>query len=137
MVPTGKETNVLISVAVGAVVDFLLNILRIPEYGAAGAALATTIAELAVLLAQGFMLRDMLKDVCRNVQWLKIGMAVLGAGVTVKFIKMGVAGLNTFMALVVSSIVFFGIYGVILLLNKEPQVREIIEPYWNKVVKRK
>lgn len=136
MVPTGREKNVLVSVAVGAAVDFLLNIFWIPRYGAAGAALATTLAELAVLIVQGVMLHSMLNTVCRNVHWIKIGIAVLGSGATIRFIKIAVSGLTIFMSLVISSVVFFGIYFIILLIDKEPQVQEIIGPYWKKIVKR-
>ena len=47
-----KEKYVLYSVIVGAVLDFFLNLLLIPRFGATGASLATTIAEFSVLVVQ-------------------------------------------------------------------------------------
>lgn len=50
--PKDKINIVLWSVSCGAVVNILLNILLIPSYNAVGAAIATLIAELSVLLFQ-------------------------------------------------------------------------------------
>lgn len=52
LIPLNKEYMVVISVVLGALVDFLLNILWIPTYSCCGAACATTIAEVVVLLIQ-------------------------------------------------------------------------------------
>lgn len=53
-----KEKYVLYSVITGAVVDFILNSLWIPAYGAAGAAFATVVAEFAVLVVQLVFTRE-------------------------------------------------------------------------------
>lgn len=50
--PLGKEKIVINSTIVGAVINFLLNIILIPLYSAIGAAIATLIAECCVLLYQ-------------------------------------------------------------------------------------
>ncbi len=52
LVPLGKERAVLISVAAGAAADLVLNLVLIPAYGAAGAAMGTLIAEMAVAAVQ-------------------------------------------------------------------------------------
>jgi O-antigen/teichoic acid export membrane protein len=52
LVPLGRERTVLASEIAGAVCDFVLNLLLIPRYGAAGAAVATVIAEAVVALVQ-------------------------------------------------------------------------------------
>ena len=50
--PLGKEKVVIYSTLVGAIVNFILNIVLIPFCSAIGAALATLLAEFAVLLYQ-------------------------------------------------------------------------------------
>ena len=54
LVPLGRERVVMTSVICGALVDFGLNWLFIPKWGAAGAAAATLVAEFVVLVVQWF-----------------------------------------------------------------------------------
>ena len=60
LVPKGREICVFYSELAGAGVDLCLNLLLIPEYGAAGAAAGTLGAEAVVLLVQAYFLRDYL-----------------------------------------------------------------------------
>ncbi len=134
MVPMGREKNVLISVVAGAVIDFILNLFWIPRYGAAGAALATTITEFSVLIIQIIMLRGILKSVYKNVHFLQIGLALLIAGGFVGLIREKLSG-SPFLILLISAILFFGIYFLVLLLDREPDVREFLIPYLKKLRK--
>lgn len=52
LVPFHKEKIVLYSEVFGAAVDFAMNLMLIPKYGSAGAAVGTVIAELSVLSFQ-------------------------------------------------------------------------------------
>lgn len=52
LVPLGKEKLVLYSVIGGAVADFIINLVLIPQMGAAGAATGTLVAEFVVLVFQ-------------------------------------------------------------------------------------
>lgn len=52
LVPFHKEKIVLYSEVFGAAVDFVMNLMLIPEYGSIGAAVGTVIAELSVLSFQ-------------------------------------------------------------------------------------
>lgn len=52
LVPFHKEKIVLYSEVFGAAVDFVMNLMLIPKYGSAGAAVGTGIAELSVLSLQ-------------------------------------------------------------------------------------
>ena len=63
LTPLNKDKFVLISVMVGAVVDFVLNFFWIPAYGATGAALSTLVCEFAVLAVQVFFAIKLLKQV--------------------------------------------------------------------------
>ena len=135
LTPQNLEQQVLNSIVCGAVVDFLLNLVLIPKMASSGAALATTVAELVVLIVQCIYLRKMLKDIIRNVSGMKIGLAmILGtiAGIAVKML-LNLTGtgwsleIQAFLMLAVSACVFFGVYGVALLVTKEEFVWELLE----------
>lgn len=128
LVPIGKENKVLISVIVGAVVDLILNVIFIPKYAAAGAALGTLAAEVAVLIVQVIYLRDMLKELQGQIQYGKIFIAVIVATVSMLMLKRNVVMESVFLVLVVSVVVSFGAYAITLLLTKEKLVMEILEP---------
>ena len=121
-----KEKYVFYSVAMGALVDFLLNLVFIPEAGAAGAALATMIAEFVVLMVQIFYTKQLVWKIKSKLR-VHIYLTVAAiAGVVSFFIKqMGID--STFLVLVISAVVFFGIYGVGLLFAKEKIVWEVID----------
>ena len=133
IVPRGEENNVLISVIVGAVVDFVLNLVMIPQYGAAGAALATTVAEFSVLVVQICILRKLLNNIKEEVHWIKICIPVVIATICSLMFKSVVQVKNNFILLVCSATIYFGIYGILLWIVKEPEVREISTPYINKI----
>jgi len=135
LTPQNLEQQVLNSIVCGAVVDFLLNLVLIPKMASSGAALATTVAELVVLIVQCIYLKKMLKDIIRNVSGMKIGLAmILGtiAGIAVKML-LNLTGtgwsleIQAFLMLAVSACVFFGVYGVALLVTKEEFVWELLE----------
>lgn len=60
LIALGRESIVLCSVAVGAAVDFVLNLMLIPSFGASGAALSTMVTEFVVVLIQAVALRSVL-----------------------------------------------------------------------------
>ena len=129
-----KEKYVLYSVIIGAVVDFLLNLVFIPGYGAAGAALATTIAEFLVLFVQFLYTKNLLHEVKREFRWYYylIICAIAGVGAyLVKYLQ-----LRNFLTLVVSAVVFFGVYGFGLLLVKEPIVIDTLNGIGERIKKR-
>lgn len=119
-----KEIYVLYSVIVGAVFDFLLNLVFIPRYGAAGASLATTIAEFLVLFVQIYYTRGILKEVIKNIRVFNYGFICLIAGLGAFFIKL--MEVNELLKLLVSSFVYFGIFGIGLLITKEPVLTDIL-----------
>lgn len=52
LLPTKKQKEYTYSVIIGAIVNFLINLILIPRYGAIGAAIGTIIAEATVTAAQ-------------------------------------------------------------------------------------
>ena len=131
-----KEKYVLYSVIVGAAIDFILNLSFIPQYGAAGAALATMIAEFLVLLVQLFVTKNLLRELRGGfrIQYYMI-LSIL-CGVISYMVKL--AGLKTvFGELLVSATLFFGIYGIGLFITNDPIILEVLKTGMNKMKARK
>lgn len=124
LVPMGKEAWVLGSIIAGAVADVAGNILLIPAYGAAGAAAANMIAEGVVLLVQLVMLRKEVMPSLAKIQYWKLVLA-LAAGCGASF-WVASLGLGSFFSLVLAAVLFFGAYGVVLLIMKEQLVCEVL-----------
>lgn len=124
LVPLGKEMLVFWSEVAGAIIDLILNAILIPSYGAAGAAVGTLVAEIAVLTLQIIFVRDKMRNLLKNVSWVKMLMANLLA-ILVSFWVM-VMGWGTFITLLLSALMYFVMYGASLLLLKESLIREIL-----------
>lgn len=121
-----KEKYVLYSVTVGAIIDFLLNLVFIPGAGAAGAAFATMIAEFVVLIVQIFYTKQLLWRIKNKLRvHIYLSIAVV-SGIISFFIRQMEIN-SIFLILVVSAIVFFGIYVIGLLFAKEKIVWEVID----------
>lgn len=120
LVPLGRERVVMTSVICGALVDFGLNWIFIPKWGAAGAAAATLVTEFVVLAIQLFFLRTLAWKVARGVRYRPILVSLLAATavgfLTYRFLHIS----SYFWTLAVSAVFFFGTYFVLLLLQKEP-----------------
>ena len=132
LVPQNREKCVLISVIVGALTDILLNIIFIPKMGAAGAALGTLIAEFTVLVTQIAFLKDFLIEVIKNnrLRFVIISSIMSSIGI-ILFKRIYID--SVFMSLVLSATTFFGLYGMILLIQKEPLVYGLIMEGLNKL----
>ncbi|MBR3309566.1 MAG: flippase [Lachnospiraceae bacterium] len=118
LVPLGKEKIVLYSEIAGAVTDLILNWLLIPHLGAAGAAIGTLVAEFVVFLFQLIVLRKELGDTFKSIKYYKIILAMMAgtaACIWVQFLNLG-----NFISLLISAVLFFGVYyGVMMLLREE------------------
>lgn len=130
LVPLGREKVVLYSEIAGAVVDLILNYMLIPKMGAAGAAIGTLAAEAAVWIVQLYALKTEVVQAYRRIPYTKIiGALSVGTVITywVKRIDFG-----NFITLLISSMLFFGGYGLILIMTKEPLVVEILKSVFKK-----
>lgn len=126
LTPQNQEKQVLYSILWGAAIDFLLNLVMIPEYSASGAAFATVVAELAVLIVQCIYLHAILKRMIEQVSFWKILLAIIAscaAGGGVKYML----ELPVFLSLFIGACLFFGVYGLCLLILKEKFTREMLE----------
>lgn len=132
LVPMGKEKIVLYSVVSGAVVNLIANIILIPKMGASGAAVGTLIAEIVVWIVQFVFLKEMVRNVYMKVNYVSILIAlILG---TAGSIWCKSLGMSYFMTLLVSAVLFFGIYTLVLTIAKEPLVIEIEDQVFGKLI---
>lgn len=134
LVPLGREKIVLYSEIAGAIVDLFINILLIPRMAATGAAIGTLIAELAVWIVQFVALRYDIIEAYKKVKYFAIILGIIIASMLSIWIKL--FRLGSFITLVLTAIVFFGTYGVTLIIAKEPLVNEIVEQILKKILKK-
>ncbi|WP_243167143.1 flippase [Acetobacterium malicum] len=134
LVPMGKEKIVLYSVIAGAVVNLIANSILIPKMGASGAAIGTLIAEIVVWIVQFAFLKEMVKNIYLEVNYISIIIALLLG--TAGSIWCKSMGMSYFMTLLVSSVLFFGIYTLVLTIAKEPLVIEIEGQVFGKIIKK-
>lgn len=122
LIPQGKERVVLRSEFFGAAADFVLNLLLIPRFSAAGAALGTLAAELVVLAVQLCALREEALPVLRDFSWGKASAGLLAGGLAA--LPLRAAGLPLFIEILFSAILFFGLYFALLRALQEPLTAE-------------
>jgi O-antigen/teichoic acid export membrane protein len=136
LVPTGREDKVLLSVIIGAIVDLFLNIVCVPKYSAVGSAIATMVAEIVVLLVQIVCLRQMLWEMKGEIHWRQIGIALIASTGVILVIKNYMSFDSVFITLFISAIIYFGVYGLVLLGVKETFVLDIVKPFIDRIKRR-
>ena len=130
LVPMGKETRVLKSTMVGAVIDLFLNIILIPKYSVAGAAIGTVSAEFAVFIYQYFTDRSLFRKLFKGINpWKIILSTLLAVPGAMWVLKLD---LRNFISLLISCCCFAVVYIICLLILKEPFMQDIIEMVRNK-----
>ena len=132
--PLGKEKIVLYSEITGAIVNVIINAVMIPQFASVGAAIGTLVAEFLVFVVQYFFVGTEVRNLFKTIQYGKLIIA-LGLGFIASFwIK--TLGLGNFLTLLVSFILFFGTYGIFLLIVKENFVVEICNQLLKKLKKK-
>ena len=131
LTPQGEEKKVVYSIVFGAVLDFILNLVLIGKHGASGAAFATLMAELVVLVVQCVYLRKMLGNLGKKISIrenvLAAVMASGGLFLVRQVLTNGTSTVWVFVNLVITAVVFFGVYGMMLLVQKEKFAMEMVE----------
>ena len=125
LVPLGKEKIVLFSEIAGAIIDVIINALLIPQLASTGAAIGTLVAEFVVLVVQYITLKDKVAETIKLINYRRIVVAILLGTVASLWVK--VLGFGYFLTLIISAILFFGVYGSYLLVRKEEMAIEILE----------
>lgn len=128
LIPHNRESNVCVAVWISAVVDFVLNLFLIPLLGAAGASLATLLAEIVNLIVQFIFSKELVIESFKRISYIKILIPSIIA-VVLSFGMTQFSLSNIFIDFVLKFILFFAGYGLSLLLIKEPLAKEIIDSY--------
>lgn len=136
LTPMCKEKYVLISVTGGAIVNLILNYSLIPSYGAVGAAIATLVAEIVVLIIQLFYTFDIVKKVWHLLykDCFKIIIATIGSclvGILVQQIKIE----NLILEILVSGTAFYVCFAFTLIILKETFVMGLYKEFKNEMVR--
>ena len=140
LVPTGREKIVLYSEIAGAIVDLILNAILIPQLKSTGAAIGTLVAELVVFIYQYIALKKEVSDDFRHTSYWKIMIALIlasGASFWVKLLPLGNSMLHSFVKLGISGVMFFAVYGAILIATKEKMAQNIFGTIIGKLRKKK
>lgn len=124
LIPMGKETVVLIASLVAAVVNVVINALLIPSMRSTGAAIGTLLAEMIVFVIQYMYLRKQMRKVFRSINLL---FPVVALGIaTIPTLFIAGMPITEFWLLAITAVCFFGIYGLVLLLGKEPMTIQLL-----------
>ena len=134
LIPMGKENAVMISTFAGAIVDLILNAIFIPFLDSSGAAIGTLVAELVVLIVQMVYLKKDVKYLYSNQSYFKIIIALAISTVVALAVKHFISGV--FIKLVVSAVLFFVVYVVMLYIMKEEVVSENLNKIFCKIGKK-
>ena len=130
LVPMGQEKKVLYSEIAGAVMDLILNMILIPRVASPGAAIGTLAAEIIVWILQFAALKKLVMPAYREVSYGKIAVGVLAAMPASLWVKK--LHLGSFMTLLLSAVLFFGVYGGVLTILKESFVWEMEQQFFGK-----
>lgn len=134
LIPLGKEKVVLYSEIAGAIVDLAINTVLIPIMASSGAAIGTLVAEMVVWMVQYIALKEDVKETYVKIRYLPI---VIGLAISALFsMPVKLLGLSSFFTLLLSAIVFFGVYLVVLTVAKEKLVNEIEFQILEKILKK-
>lgn len=134
-VPTNREKYTIKSTFAGAFTNLIVNATCIPTLGASGAAIGTVAAEATVLLVQIVYTRKELPFMVKGIQIEKIAIANVAATLVLVFLKHKYVTMNSFLLMVITAIMFFASYMLILIFLKEKFVYCYFQTYLNKVLK--
>lgn len=129
--PQGKENIVILSTMVGAVLNFTLNYLLIPKYAQYGAAAATFVAELFVLVAMLILGR---KFIPLTLLSRKNGMILLSTSVLALFLyAFSALNLPDYLLLLIEIILSVFVYGGMLYFCKNEFMLQFLATIKNKI----
>ena len=134
LIPLGREKVVLYSEIAGAIVDLAINIILIPIMSSSGAAIGTLVAEGVVWMVQYQALKELVKESYLKIKYIPIFLGITLAGILSYFIKS--LYLNSFLTLLLSAVIFFAVYLIVLTLAKESLINEIEYQILEKILKK-
>ena len=137
LIPMGREKETLYSAIIGAVVDFIVNLMLIPQYGAAGASTGTLLAEISVICTQLFFLRDIALKIIDVKNVLKI---LTGCAMS-SFLMIGISpfldGFRPFGICLINGTLFMVTYLSVELLLRENAIIAVVNMINSRIHKEK
>ncbi len=120
LVPNNKEMITVRASAIGIVVDFIINLFLLPEFKAFGAGISTVIGEALILFLNYYPLRKITKKIFNLKDAIKCVFSALISIAIMLVISNLIKEINNVIIIfLINGIIFFGIYGLILLIVKE------------------
>ena len=135
LIPMGLENAVMISTFAGAIADLMLNAILIPFFGSAGAAIGTLVAEFIVFIVQMVYLKNDIAYLYSKQNYIKIIAALIVAMIGAVAVKVLISGI--FIKLVVSAVLFFGLYVIMLYIMREEVITENVNRILSRFIKSK
>lgn len=136
LLPSNKTKQFTGSVVAGALTNVLLNAILIPNYGAAGAAVATLIAETVVLLVQIYFIRNVLELRRLLVSGAKYLVSSVIMIITISLCKIFLANMNIWTQIALKIMIGLVTYGASLLVLKEQLFLETLNKLSHRVSSR-
>ena len=116
----------------GAVVDFVLNWFFIPRFGATGAAAATVVTEWVVAFVQMRHSWDDLKPTFKEIPYMKMLVSNVVSAGALLVVNRFLPEWNALVILIVTALVYFIVYGLVLLGMKD----DLLVDYGVSVIKK-
>lgn len=127
LLPTRRQKEYTISVVSGAIINFIMNMCLIWNYGAIGASIGTVVAETTVTLIQIYFLKEEInfKEILKKTQNYIISSLIMFCTCLVigKIIK------NDLVSIIVQVATGMIVYGIVLLILKDSFIIEIINKF--------
>lgn len=133
LLPTKRQKEYTISVIIGAIVNFCINMILIKKYGALGASIGTVLAEIVVTITQFIFVR---KDI-NLIRIIKLSFKYILAGFFMFIICLLIKEVikNSLICIIVQVISGIIVYVICLILLKDKFVLNIINKVKNKIKK--
>ena len=131
LIPTKKQNQFTITVTIGAIINVVLNFILIKLVGAIGAVISSVLSEVAILIAQIFIIR---KEV-NILEMLKPAIKYLISGVLMYVVVLNLASIinvsiiNTVIQVIVGTIIYF----IALILLKDRFLGDIINQIFSNI----
>lgn len=131
LLPTKRQKEYTISVILGSIINFIINMLLIIRYGALGASIGTVIAEISVTVTQFILVRKEFKIL----EILKLTKKYLIASIIMLLVCIVVGKIisNKLLCVITQVIIGTITYLVILLVIKDKFLYEILEKAKNMI----
>lgn len=125
LVPLGKEKKLLISVLLGSIINFTLNIILIPIYKENGAAFATVVAEFIIMVVQVYFAKQKIRVYLSFKEFITIIISNISMLIVIIILKIILS--NILITLMLSIILGGGVYLIVNIIMKNCLIVEIMK----------